>query len=144
MPYNGGETMGEFDMTLINLANPADQTVCALIVPYLRQRMVETGKWSGFSFALLKFHGSPAGVLGKSMRCSNKGAYLYHLWHLLQEAAGVLPKEEIIALLQEANGAGGIRAADVPLSKAVIPYTIAALETGRPFPDWSEWWSLRP
>ena len=22
--------------------------------------------------------------------------------------------------------------------------TIAALEEGRPFPDWSEWWALRP
>lgn len=144
MPYNGGETVGEFDMTLINLANPADQTVCALIVPYLRERMVETGKWSGFSFAILQFHGSPVGALGRSMKNNRKGGYLYHLWRMLQEASKVLPKEELIALLREADEAGGLRAEDIPLSKAAFPYTIAILEEGRPFPDWSEWWSLRP
>ncbi len=144
MPFNGVEPIGEFDKILLDLINPGDSEACALVVPYLRQRMVETGKWSGFSFALLKFHGSPVGVLGKSMRASKKGGYLYHLWHLLQEAAKVLPKEDIIALLREADKAGGLRPEDTPLSKAAFPYTIAALEEGRPFPDWSEWWALRP
>ena len=63
---------------------------------------------------------------------------------MLQEASKVLPKEELIALLREADEAGGLRAEDIPLSKAAFPYTIAILEEGRPFPDWSEWWSLRP
>lgn len=144
MAYSNVEPVGEFDKILLDLINPGDQSACALVVPYLRQRMVETGKWSGFSFALLKFHGSPVGVLGKSMRASRKGGYLYHLWHLLQEAAKVLPKEDIIALLREADEAGGLRPEDTPLSKAAFPYTIAVLEEGRPFPDWSEWWALRP
>ena len=130
---------------LMDLANPADPEQCSQLVPYLRRRMTETGSWYSYSCYLLQVEGSPKGVLGKAMK-KGKPAPLYYVWSLLAEAAKVLPTGEMADLCQEVLDAGHIRVTgkEREVAQRAISWTIEQLRAGRPFPEWDEWWKMRP
>lgn len=142
-PFRGGDAVNGFDKTLMDLADPGDPEQCAQLIPYFRQRMRETGSWHSFSHYLLQIGGSPKGVLGESMG-KGKNAYLYYVWELLSEAVKVLPPEEVSGLLVEALRSGAIRKEDAALAQRAIPWTVEQLRAGRSFPEWDEWWKMRP
>lgn len=140
----GVEEVNGFDKILMELVNPAQPEQCAKVIPYLRQRMTETGSWYSFGHYLLEVGGSPKGVLGEAMK-KGKPAYLYHVWQLLDEAAKVLPAGEVSELCQEVLDAKWLRRSgvDLELAKQVLPWTMEQLRAGKPFPAWDEWWSMR-
>ena len=143
-PFGGGTPVDGFDKMLMELAGPGDPEQCAQIIPYLRERMVQTGSWYSYSRYLLKFGGSPKGVLGKAIK-KGKDAYLYHVWQVLSEAAKVLPAGEVAGLCQEALDTEHFRPVgnELFLAKKVLPWTIQQLQAGQAFPEWDVWWNMR-
>ena len=143
-PFGGGDAVNGFDKNLAELANPNDPDQCAQLVPYLRERMVETGSWYSYSRYLLRFGGSPGGVLNKAMKKA-KVVQLYYTWQLLSEAAKALPAGEVAGLCREALDSERFRPTgnELYLAKTVLPWTIEQLREGKPFPEWAEWWSMR-
>lgn len=144
-PFGGGDEMDGYDKAVADLANPNDPDQCAWMIPYLRARMVETGCWYSYSRWLIKFGGSPKGVLKQAMKKAKRAAYLYHVWELLSDASAILPAEEIAELCQEALDSGHFRSTgeDMFLAKQALPWTIERLRAGQPFPEWDQWWKMR-
>ncbi len=138
-PFGGGDKVNGFDKTLTGLVNPADPDQCAQLVPYLRQRMVETGCWYSYSRYLLQFGGSPKGILGVAMK-KCKYSHLYNLWHLMNEARKFLPAGEIADFCQEALDTEHFLSTsrELFLAKQALPWTIEQLRAGKPFPDWED------
>ncbi len=138
-PFGGGDKVNGFDKTLTGLVNPEDQEQCAQLVPYLRQRMVETGSWYSYGRYLLQFGGSPKGILGEAMK-KCKYSHLYNLWHLMNEARKFLPAGEIADFCQEALDTEHFLSTsrELFLAKQALPWTIEQLRTGKPFPDWED------
>ncbi len=139
-PFGGADKVNGFDKNLVDLANPEDPEQCSQLVPYLRRRMVETGSWYSYGRYLLRFGGSPKGVLGEAMK-KCKYVYLYNVWLLLNEARKSLPAGEIADLCQEALDTGRFinTSRELALAKKVLPWTIERLRAGKPFPDWEDW-----
>ncbi len=144
-PFGGVDEVNGFDKTLAELANPGDPEQCAQMIPYLRKRMVETGGWNSLSRYLLRFGGSPKGVLGEAMK-KGKPVYIYYVWDLLNEASKVLPAGEVAQLCREVLDAKWIRPAgrELAMAELTLPWTMEQLRAGRPFPEWSEWNKMRP
>ncbi len=138
-PFGGGDKVNGFDKTLTGLVNPADPEQCAQLVPYLRQRMLETGSWYSYSRYLLQFGGSPKGILGEAMK-KCKYSHLYNLWHLMNEARKFLPAGEIADFCQEALDTEHFLSTsrELFLAKQALPWTIEQLRAGKPFPDWED------
>ena len=113
------------------------------MIPYLRDRMLETGLPYSYSRFLLQLGGSPQGVLGDAMVKRAGAHYLYDTWNLMSEASRALPAGEVIGLLEEVLRANALRREDAALSQKAIPWTIEQLRAGKPFPEWAEWWSMR-
>jgi len=138
-PFGGGDKVNGFDKTLTSLANPADPEQCAQLVPYLRQRMVETGSWYSYSRYLLQFGGSPKGILGEAMK-KCKYSHLYNLWNLMDEACKFLPAGEIADCCQEALDTENFLSTsrELFLAKQALPWAIEQLRAGKPLPDWDD------
>lgn len=151
--FSGGETIGRFDVVLMSLIDPGNPEHRALVIPYLRERLldippkndrgIDTGGVYTYCRYLLQLGGSPRGALGKAMARRPGRHYVYYLWQLLSEAAKKLPPEEVAGLLEEIEPEIVFRKNDIALAQKAIPYTAAALRAGKPFPDWDEWWSMR-
>lgn len=144
-PFGGVDEVSGFDKTLAELTNPGDPEQCAQMIPYLRKRMVETGGWNSLSRYLLRFGGSPKGVLGEAMK-KGKPVYIYYVWDLLNEASKVLPAGEVAQLCQEVLDAKWIRPAgrELAMAELTLPWTMEQLKAGKPFPEWDEWNKMRP
>ncbi len=134
----GGEQVENFDAYLTRLVNPSDESMCRIIVPWLRQRALETGFWNSCSRWLLTFGASPRGILADSMKKNKKSPHLYLVWGLLDEASKTLPPEEIALLLEEIQAAGFFTKTK-EIKETVFTKTIVDLRAGRPFPEWNAW-----
>ena len=141
--YAAGEGIDQFDMVLMRLADTGDEETRGQMIPYLRDRMLETGLPYSYSRFLLQLGGSPQGVLGDAMVKRAGAHYLYDTWNLMSEASRALPAGEVIGLLEEVLRANALRREDAALSQKAIPWTIEQLRAGKPFPEWDEWWSMR-
>lgn len=139
LPFSTWEQVDNFDIYLVRLFNPSDEKMCAFIVPWLRERAVETGYWDTYSRWIIDFGGSPRGILGESMKKSKRVPYLYLVWKLLSEASGVLSPEEIVSLLEEIHATGLFRKSSDEMGETVFMKTIADLQAGRPFPERDAW-----
>ena len=137
------ENVGKFDLTLMALAGPADEETRALLVPYLRKRMQETGLAHTYSRWLFQLGASPRGVLGEAMARNPKANRLAGVWDLMEKAAQSLPPEEVILLLDEVLSSKGIHKDAQAAAERAIPYTIELLKAGKPFPEWDEWGRMR-
>ena len=142
-PFLAGERVDRFDINLFNLANPTDPRACASVVPYFRQRMVETGCWNAYSRFLLRFGASPAPVFAESLsRHGAKVTYLYNIWDFCGEAAKTIPAGDVIMMLDAFLTSGKIRNEDLPRAAAAIPFTQELLKAGKPYPEWNVWWQM--
>ncbi len=145
-PFGGVDAaVNGFDKNLAELADPNDPEQRALIIPYLRKRMAEAGGWNSLSRYLLRFGGSPKGVLGEAMK-KGKQVYIYYVWDLLNEAYKILPAAEVAELCQEVLDAKWVRNAgrELAMAELTLPWTIEQLKAGKPFPEWDEWHKMRP
>ncbi|MDE6591052.1 MAG: hypothetical protein K2K53_12075, partial [Oscillospiraceae bacterium] len=144
-PFGGVDEVNGFDKALTELACPEDPEQCAELVPYLRKRMVRTGSWNSYSRYLLRFGGSPKGILGEAMK-KGKPTYAYYVWDLLNESATRLPAGEVAELCQEVLDAKWIRPVgrELAMAELAIPWTIEQLRAGKPFPEWDNWNRMRP
>ena len=144
-PFGGGDEVDGFDKNLAELANPNDPEQCAQLVPYLRRRMVETGSWYSGTRYLLRFGGSPKGVMGKAMK-KGKPVAIYYVWDVLSEAHKVLSAAEVAELCQEVLDAKWVRpqGREAGMAELALPWTIEQLKAGKPFPEWDEWNKMRP
>ena len=143
MPFMAGEKVETFDISLANLANPTDPQACAAIVPYFKERMVETGYWFSYSKFLLRFGASPAPEMKASLsKSSAKVAYLYNIWDFCGDAAEKLPKEDVIVMLDAFLTSGKIRNEELPRAAEAIPYTQELLKNGQSYPVWQVWWGM--
>ncbi len=143
MPYLAGEKVDAFDLGLYNLANPTDPEACAAVVPYFRERMVETGCWYAYSQFLLRFGASPAPQLKESL-CKHgaRVTYLYNIWSFCSGAAEKVSKEDAAVMLDAFLTSGKVRKEDLPRAAEAIPYTIELLRAGQPFPAWEVWMAV--
>ena len=139
LPFSTWEQVDSFDIYLVRLFNRSDEGMCALLIPWLRERAVETGCWDTYSRWNIDFGGSPRGILGESMKKSKRAPYLYLVWKLMNEASGVLSPEEIASLLEEIQATGFFRKSSDETGETVFLKTIADLRAGRPFPEWDAW-----
>ena len=107
--------------------------------------MAEAGGWNSLSRYLLRFGGSPKGVLGEAMK-KGKQVYIYYVWDLLNEAYKILPAAEVAELCQEVLDAKWVRNAgrELAMAELTLPWTIEQLKAGKPFPEWDEWHKMRP
>lgn len=137
--FNTWERVDSFDIYLVRLFNRSDEGMCALLIPWLRERAVETGCWDTYSRWIIDFGGSPRGILGESMKKGKRAPYLYLVWKLMNEASGVLSPEEIASLLEEIQATGFFRKSSDEIGETVFIKTIADLRAGRPFPEWDAW-----
>lgn len=138
LPFHTGELVDSFDVCLTRLVNRSDENMCRMIIPWLRQRAVETGFWNSYSRWLLCFGASPRGILADSMKNSKRPPHLYLVWSLLDEASKTLPPEEIALLLEEIRAAEFFTKSN-EVKETVFTKTIADLRAGRPFPEWNTW-----
>ncbi|MCI8554721.1 MAG: HEAT repeat domain-containing protein [Clostridiales bacterium] len=143
MPFSCGERVGEFDMTLVRLADASDQKISAQMTLYLRRRMAETGAFYSYGRWLLQFHGDFRDTLAESLRQTRGRASLYYIWELFSLAAASFSPEELAAGLEKIPIADGLRAPDRSVAQKVIPLTVASLRAGEPFPEWSMWRNMR-
>ena len=141
--YAAGEGIDQFDMVLMRLADTGDEETRKQLIPYLRDRMVETGLPYSYSRFLLQLGGSPRGVLGDTMVKRAGAHYIYDTWNLMSEASKTLPSGEVADLLEEVLRSNAIRKEDAPLAQRAIPWTVEQLRAGRPFPEWDDWWNMR-
>ena len=144
-PFGGGDEVDGFDKALMELANPGDPQQRALLVPYLRRRMVETGSWNSFTRYLLRFGGSPQGALGQAMK-KGKPAAIYYVWDVLNESYKALPAAEVAELCREVLDAKWVRplGREAAMAELALPWTMEQLKAGKPFPEWDEWNKMRP
>lgn len=143
MYFSGGGTICGFDSTLLKLVDPDQSDQCALIVPYLRQRLTETGNWYSYARLLPRFHGSPKGLLKPAVAKKPQQSYFYYIWELCADLAKTLPPEETADVLEELYQGGAIRKNDLALANKAVPYTLAVLRAGKPLPEWDEVWRMR-
>ncbi len=136
-------SMDVLDVVLSALASPSDPEACAIMVPYLRRRMAETGGFYAYGYMILRYHGSFVGVLEKSLHNNNKLVYGYNIWDLFRAASESLSNQELVNGLREVLAANVIHSSDRSLMEKGIPATIKQLEAGLPFPDWADIWRLK-
>lgn len=141
--YAAGESIDQFDMILMRLANTGDEETRRQLIPYLRERMLETGLPYSYSRFLLQLGGGPRGVLGDTMVKRAGAHYIYDTWNLMSEASKTLPSGEVADLLEEVLRSNAIRKEDAALAQRAIPWTVEQLRAGQPFPDWDDWWKMR-
>lgn len=141
--YAAGEGIDQFDMVLMRLADTGDEETRKQLIPYLRDRMLETGLPYSYSRFLLQLGGSPRGVLGDTMVKRAGAHYIYDTWNLMSEASKTLPSGEVADLLEEVLRSNAIRKEDAPLAQRALPWTVEQLRAGQPFPDWDDWWKMR-
>ena len=141
--YAAGEGIDQFDMILMRLADTGDEETRRQLIPYLRDRMLETGLPYSYSRFLLQLGGSPKGVLGDAMVKRAGAHYVYDTWNLMSEASKTLSPGEVADLLEEALRSNAIRKEDAALAQRAIPWTVEQLKAGKPFPDWDDWWKMR-
>lgn len=142
-PFGSGEPVDWFGITLIGLVDPGDPEACALLVPYLRRRMAETGNYYTYGQWLLRYHGKFWDILPQSLKNCKRKAYLYHIWQLFHQAAPGADPEELAGALEGVLHSGQLRSDDLELAHVVIPHTAALLRGKRPFPEWEDWWKMR-
>ena len=130
-------------VVLSGLASPDDPEACALMVPFLRQRMAETGGFYGYGHMILRYHGSFVGVLEKCLHNSQgRTIYTHNIWELFTAAAKTLSPQELIDGLREVAVAGKVHSNEEKLKQIAIPAAIKMLEAGMPFPEWSDVWKM--
>lgn len=140
--YVAGESMDEYDLTLVRLSDLEDEETRRILVPYFREKMVEHGLPLSYSRCLFRLGTSPKGVLAQTLGKGNP-IYLYTVWSLLSDAAKYLSAGEVAQLCQEVMDANHIRKEDARLAQLALPWTMEQLKAGKPFPEWNDWWKMR-
>ena len=136
------ETIAEFDLTLMRLVNPEDETSRRLLVPYLRRRLEETSQPYTYSRWLFQLGGSPRGMLGRALAKRPNNNRGYAVWQLMYDAWQALSVEETIALLEEVLAEGAFQKQAAPHIQKAIPWTIEQLRAGQEFPSNISWSKL--
>ncbi len=136
------EAVEQYDILLVRLADPSDAQVRAWMAPYLHARLLEKGAPYTYTRWLLSFGGSPRDALGAALAKNISANRLYELHELLLAVAEALPVEEAVAVLEETLASPGLRPDTETRLQVVIPYSIERLQTGGPFPTWSDWYHM--
>ena len=154
-PFSDGCVIGRFNATLMNLTDRDNPTMCARMIPYLKDRMlhiptggkgIQENQFSVFAYSLylLQMGGSPRGVLGEAMARFPGKYQAAFVWQRLSQIAEALPAEEAAQVIEEIDVRlcfGFTKMHDIPLSamlERAVPFAAASLRAGRPFPTWQE------
>ena len=136
------ENIAEFDLTMMRLVNPEDETSRRLLIPYLRRRLEKTAQPYTYSRWLFQLGGSPRGILGGALAKNSKANHLYTVWQLMYDTWQALGTEETIALLEEVLAEGAFQKQAASHIQRAIPWTVERLRAGEDFPSNIEWSKL--